>query len=214
MSTPGKHRHNLLRRPFRYAFFNTTWIIILINIVIFLLLRLFPRLAIYLGMSFAGLYRHYYWQAVTYLFVHSGWSHIIFNMLALLFFGIGVERAMGSKEFLLFYFICGILDGLFSILIYTLLGMPVLLVGASGAIYAVLFAYAVLFPRNRIFIWGILPVRAPILVAAYAVIEILSQIFGGGGVAHLAHLIGFVLAWLYFVVRMGIHPIKIWKESF
>lgn len=204
-----------LRKPFRYAFFNATLIIILLNVAVFFLLRMFPYLYNYLGLSLIGVLRyHYYWQIVTYLFVHDGVSHILFNMLALLFFGIGVERAMGSKEFLLFYFVCGILDGIFSVLIYIMLGWQVFLVGASGAIYAVLFAYAVLFPRNRVYIWGVLPVRAPILVAGYAVIEFVSQIYGGGGVAHIAHLMGFVFAWLYFVIRMGIHPLKVWIDSF
>lgn len=187
----------------------------MINVAVFLLLALFPHLSVYyLGMSYGGLRHHYYWQVVTYLFVHSGWSHIIFNMLALLFFGMAVERAMGSKEFLLFYFVCGILDGVITIVIYRLLRINALLMGASGAIYAVLFAYAVIFPRSRVYIWGILPVRAPVLVFGYAVIEILSQIFGSNiGVAHLAHLAGFALAWVYFVVRMGIHPIRVWRNN-
>lgn len=214
MNDPRKPHRSFLRKPLRYAFFNATLIIILINVIVFLVLFMFPRLSLYLGLSLYGLSCRFYWQIITYLFVHDGWSHLIFNMLALLFFGMGVERAMGSREFLLFYFVCGILDGVFTTAIYALFGMYRVLVGASGAIYAVLFAYAVLFPRNRVYIWGILPIRAPILVAGYAVIEIVSQMLGGGGVSHLAHLIGFALAWIYFVLRMGIHPLKVWRESF
>lgn len=87
--------------------------------------------------------------------------------------------------------------------------------GASGAIYAMLLAYAVIFPRSRIFIWGILPVPAPVLVIAYAVIELGSQIIGvSSNVAHMTHLAGFAFSWLYFVVRMGINPYKVWKNIY
>ena len=204
---------NIIRKPFRYSFFNATSIIIALNFIFFFLTMIFPRLQVYLGMSYFGILLHYYWQPLTYLFVHSGWSHILFNMLALFFFGISVERAVGSKEFLLFYFLCGILDGIISTVLYRFLGITVLLVGASGAVYALLFAYAVIFPRNVIYIWGIIPVAAPLLVFVYALIEITSQISGGSGIAHLAHLAGFAVAWIYFVARMGIHPLKVWKDA-
>ncbi|MFW5629774.1 MAG: rhomboid family intramembrane serine protease, partial [Acetivibrio ethanolgignens] len=71
---------------------------------------------------------------------------------------------------------------------YRLLGITVLLVGASGAVYALLFAYAVIFPRNIIYIWGIIPVAAPLLVFVYALIEITSQISGGSGIQELTRL--------------------------
>ena len=204
---------NIIRKPFRYSFYHAISIIIALNLIVFFLTMIFPRLQVYLGMSYFGILLHYYWQPLTYLFVHSGWSHILFNMLALFFFGISVERAVGSKEFLLFYFLCGILDGIISTVLYRLLGITVLLVGASGAVYALLFAYAVIFPRNVIYIWGIIPVAAPLLVFVSALTEITSQISGGSGIAHLAHLAGFAVAWIYFVARMGIHPLKVWKDA-
>lgn len=204
---------NLLRKPFKYVFFNATMAIVLINVASLFLLQMIPRSLGYLGLSYAGLRLHYYWQLVTYLFVHGGWRHLIFNMIALFFFGIPVEKACGSKEFLLFYILCGIMDGLISMLIYNLIGLNILLVGASGSIYAVLFAYAVIYPRNIIYIWGIIPVPAPILVLAYGLIEFFGQFFGSGGISHVAHLSGFFLAWIYFVVRMGIHPMKVWRDS-
>ena len=204
---------NLLKKPFSYAFYNATMAIIFINIACLFIIQLIPRLPIYLGLSFAGLRLHYFWQPLTYLFVHGSWRHILFNMIALFFFGIKFEKAVGSKEFLLFYFVCGILDGLMCVAIYWFFGMNVLLIGASGAIYAVLFAYAVVFPRDVIYIWGILPVQAPILVLVYAVIEFLSQFSGRGGISHVAHLSGLLLAWLYFVIRMGINPLKVWRNN-
>ena len=93
-------------------------------------------------------------------------------------------------------------------------GYRIFLLGASGAVYAILFAYAVVFPRSIIYIWGLLPIPAPILVLIYTVIEIFSQVFSSSNVAHLTHLFGFLIAWIYFVVRMGIHPIKIWKGKY
>lgn len=208
---------NFLHKPFRYTFFNATLILIAINIGMFFLTMIFPKLTSYLGMSVIGCVGyHYWWQPVTYMFIHGGFDHILFNMIGLFCFGIGVERALGSREFLLMYFVCGILDGFISLLVYWLAGdYSVLLIGASGAIYSILFVYAVLFPRNKIFIWGILPVPAPLLVIIYAVIEVASQLLGtNAGVAHLTHLTGLGLAWLYLVIRMGMHPIKIWIDAY
>ncbi len=205
---------NILRKPFKYKFYNFTIILIIINFLVFFVSLLLPKIKIYLGMSFYGLKFHMYWQAITYMFVHSGWSHIIFNMLALFIFGIQIERSIGSWEFLTFYMICGILDGFISIALYRILGINTLLIGASGAIYALLLLYSVIFPRSVISIWGIIPVPAPLLVGIYAVIELVSQIIGSDNVAHLTHLSGFFLAWLYLKVRMGISPVKVWKNAY
>ena len=94
---------NVLRKPFKYTYFNATLILFAINAVFFMALRIFPHSVLYLSMSVMGMKMHFYWQPLTYMFVHSGWSHFIFNMLALFCFGHEVERAIGSKEFLLFY---------------------------------------------------------------------------------------------------------------
>jgi len=156
-----------------------------------------------------------YWQFITYMFLHSNKSHVFFNMIGLLVFGLPLEKAIGSREFTLFYFVTGALSGVFSYLLYKFTGnYGVVLLGASGAIYAVLFAYAVFFPRSIIYIWGLIPVPAPILVLIYAIIELGSQLFTTSNVAHMTHLFGFLAAWLYFVIRMRIHPLKIWKDSY
>ena len=99
--------------------------------------------------------------------------------------------------------------------IYYILRQPVFLIGASGAIYAILFAYAVIFPKNKIYIWAIIPVQAPLLIVIYAVIELGSQIFGfKTGIGHISHLLGLVFAWIYLVVRMGINPLKVWRDAY
>ena len=211
----------ILRRPFPYTYKRYALLIILINFVIFGIAFFYPDLYSYIryygAMNPILVEKYYmYWQFITYMFVHGSVQHVFFNMLALLVFGLGFEKAVGSREFLMFYFITGALSGFFSFLTYRFTGQyQVFLLGASGAVYAVLFAYAVFFPRSVIFIWGIIPVPAPVLVLIYALIEIASQFFGSGSnVSHMTHLFGFFAAWLYFVIRMGIHPVKIWKNTY
>ncbi len=209
----------LINRPFKYKYFYATAIIALVNVLVFLLGRLNPMIhyltQIYGGLSVSGCFvYHFWWQPVTYMFVHSSWSHLIFNMIGLLCFGFVVEKKIGSLEFLLFYFVCGVFDGLISLLLYKFLGVSTLLVGASGALYSILLFYAVLFPHSIVCIWGIIPIPAPILVLIYAVIEIVSEFFGSQGVAHLTHLTGFVMAYVYILVRMKVNPIKVWKNAF
>jgi len=148
------------------------------------------------------------WTFVTYMFMHANFSHIFFNMLGLFIFGIHVERQMGSKEFLLYYFLTGILAGVFSFLVYYFTGNHlVALMGASGALFAVELAYAVFFPDSLIYIWGILPLRAPVMVLGYTALELIFSITGrNSGVAHFTHLAGFAMGWFYFKIRFGVSP--------
>ncbi|MBT3271688.1 MAG: rhomboid family intramembrane serine protease, partial [Spirochaetales bacterium] len=146
-----------------------------------------------------------------YMFTHANFTHILFNMLGLFFFGAQIERRMGSHEFVLFYMSSGILAGLVSFIFYRATGnYGVYLLGASGAVYAVLLAFATYFPSARIYIMGIIPVRAPILVLIYTVAAIFFQLRGSAsGVAHLTHLAGFGIAYLYFLIRLGVNPISV-----
>lgn len=207
---------NPLRKPFPYSYTRVTLSIILINIILYLVTSMFyPKLTLYLSMCPAIVIQYkFYWQFLTYMFMHANMNHIVCNMLGILIFGLRLERAIGSKEFLLFYLLCGTLSGIFSFVIYYYTGNNgVLLLGASGALYAVLFAYAVFFPHTIIYIWGIIPVPAPIMVLIYAVVEFFSQFYGKDSTAHMTHLFGFVAAWLYLLIRMGINPLKVWKRS-
>lgn len=182
------------------------------NVIVHLITTVAPRAVFYLAMVPSLVVNsRAYWQFLTYMFVHSNFSHILFNMLGLFFFGTGVERRIGSREFLMFYLITGTLAGFFSFLVYFATGdYNVVLVGASGAVYAVLLAFATYYPEARIYIFGVFPVRAPILVLLYTVISVFSQLSGRGtNIAHLTHLAGFIFAFLYFLIRLHINPIKV-----
>ena len=209
--------NSIIRRPFSYTFKNFTLVLILINTIVFMFEKIMPISISYLSLNVRNcLGLGMFWQPFTYMFVHGNFQHILFNMLGLFFFGFSVERALGSREFLLMYLLIGFLCGIFSLAIYYFTGFyGVFLMGASGAIYAMLFAYAVIFPRAKVYIWGILPVPSPVLVIAYAAIEFFSQFRGlNSGVSHMTHLAGFAFSWLYFVVRMGVNPLKVWKDAY
>ena len=186
-------RDSLIRRPLRYSFKNLSIWLIALNVLAFALEYLFPQVAGYLSMTPVLVLSGAYWQPLTYMFAHANLTHLLVNMLGLLFFGTTVEKEMGSREFILYYLLTGVLAGVFSLAAYLLSGgITISLLGASGAVFAVLLAYATLEPRSQILIWGIIPVRAPIMVIGYTLIELFSQVFGSASsVAHLTHLAGF-----------------------
>ena len=209
-------KFSIIRRPFTYRYYNVSFILIGINLLVYLLNQLMPETRLLLAMNpVLVTQRGMVWQVFTYMFVHAGLTHILFNMLGLFFFGYQVEQRMGSNEFLLFYLLSGFGAGLFSLIVYLLSGSyMVILLGASGAVFAVLLAFASFFPRANIYVFGILPIRAPILVLLYTVIELFSQFANvSSGVAHLTHLAGFGMAYLYLVVRLRMNPIKIFIED-
>lgn len=122
---------------------------------------------------------------------------------------------MGSFEFLLYYFLTGILSGLFSLMVYLATGSYlVFLMGASGGLFAILLAFAVYFPHSKVYLFGILPMKTTVMVTLYAAIEIFSMVFGmQGGVAHMTHLAGLFFGYLYFIIRLRTDPIAVFKDS-
>ncbi|MDR1971187.1 MAG: rhomboid family intramembrane serine protease [Treponema sp.] len=208
---------NPLHRSFRYRYDGVVLWLIGINVLVFLAGQLFGQRRMQLLFSMIPAWvvtRHWLWTFVTYMFLHAGFGHIFFNMFALFVFGVQVERQMGSREFLLFYLLSGVLAGVFSFAVYYLTGAYYIsLLGASGAIFAVQLAYAVYYPNSRIYLWGILPLRAPVMVLGFTALGLVSMVTGwGGSVAHITHLAGFGFAWLYFLIRLGINPIRAWRR--
>lgn len=175
----------------------TRWVLRLIiaNIAVYVLTLLRPPLEAFL--AFAPMtFLVQPWTIVTYMFVHdtSGFSHILFNMLGLFFFGPRLEAELGSKHFLGLYFVSGMMGA-----VLTMIFTPAsVIVGASGAVFGVMLAYAMFWPRDRVYIWGILPVEVRIMVGIMTVLALYGG-FGSamGGIAHFAHLGGFVGGFVY-----------------
>ena len=210
-----------LNRKFKYTYANATVYLVLINVFVYFA-------TYYSGITIRGLRLVYWlslipgcinmgwvWQFVTYMFVHGSPTHLFFNMFALIMFGRILERTLGTREFLLFYFLCGILGGVVNYLFYLVQGvMGVAVMGASGAIYALLFLCAVMFPSSQILLFFFIPMKMPYAVMMYIAIEVFSQVYGiANGVAHLIHLACILIAWLYVVLRFRVNPIKVWKEN-
>jgi membrane associated rhomboid family serine protease len=175
----------------------TPWVtrLLIANVVVFLLTAPYMNTVFrqFGWIPALGLVRP--WTIITYQFLHAGFLHLLFNMIGLFFFGPRLEDRIGSRHFLGLYLVSGIVGGLLSFV------TPfALIVGASGAVFGVLLGFARYWPEERIFIWGVLPVKARVLVIALAVISIWAGLAGGGGVAHFAHLGGFVGGWLYLKI--------------
>jgi membrane associated rhomboid family serine protease len=141
------------------------------------------------------------WQLVTYMFLHAGISHVLWNMLALWLFGIELERTWGTMRFVRFYFLCGICAGLTVIIAAYLFGSTeVPVVGSSGAIYGVLVAYGVVFPEQTVLFGFLIPMKSKYFVMIIGGVVFLSSYMAvvgrGSGVAELAQLGGLVAGFL------------------
>ena len=134
-----------------------------------------------------------WWRAFTYMFLHAGLLHLAFNMYALWLFGPRLEHGWGARGFALFYAWCGLGGAIF----HALFGGMAYMVGASAAIYGLMLAYAMQWPRDEIFFFGVLPMRIATLVGLFVVVDLLRGLSGHGGVAYFAHLGGFAFAFLY-----------------
>jgi membrane associated rhomboid family serine protease len=136
------------------------------------------------------------WTMITYMFLHGGITHVLFNLLTLYFFGPRVEQRLGSSRFITLYFISGVSGALLSLL----LAPHAAIIGASAAIFGVMLAYAEFWPRDVIYIWGILPVQARWLVIITTMASIYFGFTGSvRGVADFAHLGGYVGAFFYLL---------------
>jgi membrane associated rhomboid family serine protease len=173
--------------------------LILSNVTIFAVQALFPDAGMFLQQNFALVpalfFKGQVWRLFTYMFLHGGLGHIFFNMLGLFMFGSVLEREWGPREFLKYYLLTGLGGGLcFALFNYS---SPYPTVGASGAIYGLLVAYAVLFPNNVILVWFVIPMKAKWFAVVFGAIEFLASFNAGSQVAHLAHLGGMAIGYVY-----------------
>lgn len=195
-------------------------ILILVNIGVFVLqMASGGILDVYLGLSSVDAFRKsgafrqpqiqfLPWQFVTYMFLHSirNLLHLVFNMFMLWMFGRELESLWGEKAFLRFYLTCGVGAGIASYL--ATFGDPVITIGASGAIFGILVAYAVIFPERLITVFILIfplpPMKAKHVVMIFAGLELLFGVSGAApGIAHFAHLGGGLVGYIY---------LKMWRK--
>lgn len=147
--------------------------------------------------------RGWIWQLVSYLFLHGGLLHILFNMLTLWMFGTDLEGDWGTGSFLRYYFLCGIGAGLCVVAVNLLTGdFYARTIGASGAIYGLLAAYGLLYPDRVVLFSFLFPIPAKYFVWIIGAVAFLSSFQGAGsGVSHIAHLGGMVFGYVYLRLR-------------
>ena len=181
----------------------------------------------FLGLAPSKFFQDFwFWQILTYMFVHAkGVFHILFNMFALWMFGSELERLWGARFFLVYYLVCGLGAGCIYILALFIgssffnlnpLALAVPMIGASGAIFGILFAYGLIFSERIIYFMMIFPMKALHFTLLIGVIEFVSLINSGVGssVSHLAHLSGFFTGFIFLQGWKQIQNLKIrkWKR--
>ena len=184
------------------------------NVVMFLVTTFAQPVIPYLGLVPAFVLRRFWvWQVATYMFLHGGIFHIVFNMLALWMFGAELERIWGTRYFLKFYFVTGIGAGALTVLFSTLpfaFAQQVqhsIVIGASGAIYGLLLAYALYFPDRPIYMYFVFPIPAKVFVAIIGAIAFFSSLSEAGGTANATHLGGLIIGYL-FLKGAKMHPLS------
>jgi membrane associated rhomboid family serine protease len=150
------------------------------------------------------------WQFFTYMWVHEQFFHLFFNMLMLFFFGPVIEQRFGTRRFLRFYIICGIGAAVvfeavhwMQVLVLKSPNVVIPMIGASGATYAVLFAFAYFYPNQQVLLWFVLPIKVRYLIIGIIALSTLATLNprAGDNIAHLAHLAGIGMA--YIMIKWG-----------
>ena len=192
--------------------------IIGVNVVMFLLTTALPQLRIELGLVPMWVVTQLrVWQLVTYMFIHAGVLHILFNMLMLWFLGAELERLWGTRFFVKFYFVSGIGAGVLTVLLSMLPYQPLAelyssdIIGASGAVYGLLLAYGLYFPDRPIYMYFVFPMPARIFVIILGAMAFFSSLADSGGrLANATHLGGLLVAYVYLKsLRLRLNP---WAE--
>ncbi len=138
------------------------------------------------------------WSPLTYMFLHANVTHILFNMLGLYFFGPRLEQRIGSRAFIFLYLVSGLSGAALSYVF----AFNAAIIGASAAVFGVLYGFAHYWPEDRIYLWFVLPVPARLLILGLVAISLFSGFTGsGGGIAHFAHLGGFAGGFIYLKLR-------------
>jgi membrane associated rhomboid family serine protease len=179
----------------------TNWTIVGINVIVYLL-----QLNGVVGDQFAlwplsaSVYGHFeVWQIVTHAFMHGSWTHLFFNMFAVVMFGSDVERWLGSNRYITYYLVCALGAALMQLVVVQLAHLPpVPMVGASGAVFGLLLAFGLAFPFRKLIL---LPIPVPMPAWLFVTLYGLAELFFGvtqtlQGIAHFAHVGGMVTGFL------------------
>jgi membrane associated rhomboid family serine protease len=186
--------------------------LLIINFIVWIACRLTPgvpsSVTLWFGLQSFGTGGFAPYQLITYMFTHEEFSHIFFNMFALFMFGSVIERAWGTKRYLIYYLVTGIGAGLVQLLVWHIMGIQFgITIGASGAVFGLLLAFGMLFPNAPLFLMFIpIPIKAKYMVIGYGLIEFFFGVFNrsGDNVAHFAHLGGMLF---------GIILILYWRKK-
>jgi membrane associated rhomboid family serine protease len=172
----------------------------------------------YFALIPAAVVRYFFvWQLGSYMFLHGGFWHLLFNMLTLWMFGRELEMTWGSRRFLQFYFFCGVGAGIFVVLANYIFGNPAsATIGASGAIYGVLLASAVLWPDRIVYFNFLFPIKMKWLVIIYGAIAFLGLRNINSGVSDVAHLSGMLFAYIFLKTPRvrGFDPMGSLKDTY
>src|SRR6476659_3506581 len=176
--------------------------LIAVNVVVFLAQEILPLTGVF-GLHPILVVRGWLWQLATYMFLHGGLFHILFNMLALWMFGAELERLWGTRYFLRFYFVTGIGAGLLTVL-FSFLPFDAArqvyysnVIGASGAIYGLLLAYGLYFPDRPIYMYLVFPIPARYFVMIMGALAFYSSLAVSNGIASATHLGGLLIGYVY-----------------
>jgi membrane associated rhomboid family serine protease len=173
--------------------------LIIANVTVFVVTYFLPVLQVPLWLTPQDVVHGQVWRLVTYMFLHAGPMHILFNMLFLWMFGVELERMWGTRNFVKYYFVTGVAAALTTIVVsfVPLFDLGSLYfartVGASGAVVAVLLAYGLYFPNREILFYGIFPIRVKYFLLILGAISL----FTAGNIAHSTHIGGAVAGYLY-----------------
>ena len=175
--------------------------LLIINIMVFVIINLLGLK--YEFFSTLGLVPYTFfqelnlWQPITYMFLHGNLIHILFNMLVLWMFGNELEKILGKNKFLELYFFCGIGAGIITLLFNYNSYTPV--VGASGAIYGLFTAYAIIYPNRNVYFYFLFPIKIKYLLFITSLISIISIIYQqDSSISHITHLGGIIISLFYF----------------
>lgn len=202
-------------RIFAHDYFppGVKWLLI-VNTIVFLVTYLCPlqlqqHIMLVLALSAEAAVKNLFvWQLVTYMFLHLGFLHILFNLLTLWMFGLPLERDWGTRRFLKYYFYCGIAAGVCVLVINMLLGYwGTITLGASGAIFGLLVAFAVMYPNQTVLAGFLFPIKAKYMVMIYIGVELLLTFGPNTGVSTIAHLGGAAFGFLYLKKRLPRVPL-------